>query len=81
MCAGYQGTLPDLMEIYPQVAAPTLLLWGERDRHFPVGHGRRLAAMLPAAEIQTVRGGQHWMAWHRAPEISQAIAAFLRRSA
>lgn len=32
---------------YETLRMPTLLLWGERDRFFPVAEGRRLAGMLP----------------------------------
>src|SRR5262249_42124912 len=38
MCAGYQGTLPKLPDLYRQIRCPTLVLWGERDQHFPPVH-------------------------------------------
>lgn len=77
MCAGYQGTLPRLAELYPRIACPTLLLWGERDRHFPPAHGARLRDLVPGARLEVLAGAEHWMAWHRAEDVARAIAGFL----
>lgn len=41
------------------VTAPTLLLHGEQDRIVPVAHGRRLAELLPAAELRQFAGDGH----------------------
>jgi pimeloyl-ACP methyl ester carboxylesterase len=77
LCAGYQGTLPSLVALYPRVACPTLVLWGERDRHFPPGHARRLAETIPRARLEILAGGEHWMAWSRAEDVARAVRAFL----
>jgi haloalkane dehalogenase len=34
---------------YEKLRMPTLLVWGEHDRFFPIAEGRRLAGMLPGA--------------------------------
>jgi pimeloyl-ACP methyl ester carboxylesterase len=77
MCAGYQGTLPNLVALYPRIACSTLLLWGERDRHFPPMHGQRLRALIPGARLQVLPGGEHWMAWHRADDVARVIQGFV----
>jgi len=41
------------------VMVPTLLLHGEEDRIVPVAHGRRLAELLPAADLRLFAGGGH----------------------
>jgi pimeloyl-ACP methyl ester carboxylesterase len=33
---------------------PTLIVWGEEDKFFPLDHGRRLAAIIPEARLETV---------------------------
>jgi len=76
MCGGYQGALPRLPELYPSIRCPTLVLWGERDRHFPPVHGRELQGAIPGAELALVPGGEHWMAWHAAAEVAAAILAW-----
>jgi pimeloyl-ACP methyl ester carboxylesterase len=59
--------LPDWFTSYredltPSLSAlriPTLLLWGDADPISPVKVGRRLASLLPQAELQVVPGGDH----------------------
>ncbi len=41
------GEIDRLQPRYDVLRMPILVLWGERDRFFPVGEGRRLASMLP----------------------------------
>jgi pimeloyl-ACP methyl ester carboxylesterase len=77
MCAGYQGTLPRLAALYPQIACPTLLLWGERDRHFPPAHAERLHALIPASRLEILPDAEHWMPWYRAEEVAARIADFV----
>jgi pimeloyl-ACP methyl ester carboxylesterase len=77
MCAGYQGTLPRLPELYGQITCPTLILWGERDKHFPPVQARRLHAAIAGSVLHIVPGGEHWMAWDRAEELAQRLCDFL----
>jgi pimeloyl-ACP methyl ester carboxylesterase len=76
MCGGYQGALPRLAELYPRIRCPTLILWGECDRHFPLAQARGLHAAIPGAELAVLEGAEHWMAWHRAGDVAARIAAF-----
>jgi pimeloyl-ACP methyl ester carboxylesterase len=77
MCAGYQGTLPRLPEDYARIACPTLVLWGERDKHFPPIHAVRLHAAIPGSCLRILPGADHWMAWYRAEEVARQIGLFL----
>ena len=77
MCAGYQGTLPHLAQMYPSIDTPTLVLWAEHDKHFPTAHGKRLQATLPNAILQIVPGAEHWMAFSMAEEVSGRVIDFL----
>ena len=74
----YQGTLPRLPALYATIAVPTLVLWGERDRHFPLAHGRRLHEGVPGSALRVIGSGEHWMAWHAAEKVAEEIAAFLQ---
>jgi pimeloyl-ACP methyl ester carboxylesterase len=78
MCAGYQGTLPRLPALYEQIICPTLILWGERDRHFPPAHAERLHALICGSRLEIVPGGEHWMSWYLAAETAQRICRFVR---
>lgn len=77
MCAGYQGSLPRLPALYRQIAAPTLVLWGAEDKHFPPVHAERLHAAIPGSRLEVLPGAGHWMMWDRAEEVASRIEAFL----
>jgi pimeloyl-ACP methyl ester carboxylesterase len=76
MCAGYQGTLPRLPEMYARIACPTMVLWAEHDRHFPLAHAEQLHRLIPGSSYEVVRGAGHWMVWTRAEEVAGRILAF-----
>jgi pimeloyl-ACP methyl ester carboxylesterase len=77
MCAGYQGTLPRLKQLYPSIQTPALFLWAECDKHFPVAHAKKLAEMVPGAKIEEIPGAGHWMALNHAHEVSARMLRFL----
>lgn len=76
MCAGYQGTLPHLAQLYTTIQTPTLALWAEHDKHFPPQHGRALQAQLPNATFEVIPGANHWMVLTRAEEVAASLRAF-----
>jgi pimeloyl-ACP methyl ester carboxylesterase len=78
MCAGYQGTLSRLPELYAEIRCPTLVLWGERDRHFPPAHAEQLHRAISGSQLRIIPGAEHWMAWYRANEVAQHLTDFLR---
>ena len=80
MCAGYQGTLPRLKQLYTGIETPSLFLWAERDKHFPAAHGRKLAEMVPGAEFEEIPRAGHWMALNLAEEVGAQILRFLDRN-
>lgn len=73
MCAGYQAMLPRLPELYAQIKCPALVLWAERDKHFPLVQAERLQATIPNARLHVVAGGTHWMALERAEELAEYV--------
>jgi len=77
MCAGYQGTLPRLKQLYPSIKTSALFLWAERDKHFPAAHGRKLAEIVPGAKFEEISKAGHWMALNLAKEVSPRILRFL----
>ena len=76
MCAGYQGTLHRLPGLYSRITCPTLVLWGERDKHFPPPHAERLSAAIPNSKLAIIPQGEHWMPWYLAKEVADAIRTF-----
>jgi pimeloyl-ACP methyl ester carboxylesterase len=67
----------DLSAQIPQVRAPTLLIWGDRDPISPTGVGMRLQALLPDATLRIVEGGGHDLARSHAAEVAAMLDAHL----
>ena len=78
MCAGYQGTLPRLKQLYTSIQTPAFFLWAEHDKHFPVAHAEAIVKLVPKAEIEVLPGARHWMALNQAEAVSARIENFLR---
>jgi pimeloyl-ACP methyl ester carboxylesterase len=70
---------PDLSARLPSVSAPTLLLWSDADPISPLGVGRRLAELLPKAELVVLPVPGHMFARDRAelvaPHVLRHLAA------
>ena len=77
LCAGYQGTLERLPELYKSITCPTLVLWGEHDQHFPPEHARRLHEAIQGSSLQIIPGAEHWMAWYLADTVAKSIRGFM----
>jgi pimeloyl-ACP methyl ester carboxylesterase len=73
MCAGYEGTLPRLAALYPQITAPLRIVWGERDRHFPVAHAHALHEAVAGSTLQVIEDARHWMVWDQAADVAAAM--------
>ncbi|HKP76731.1 MAG TPA: alpha/beta fold hydrolase, partial [Longimicrobiaceae bacterium] len=50
----------DLERTAANVGVPVLLVYGAADRLVPAAHGRRLAGLIPRAEMVDVPRGSHW---------------------
>ncbi|MBY6242530.1 alpha/beta fold hydrolase [Methylosinus sp. Sm6] len=70
----------DLSARLPSIAAPTLLLWGDRDPISPVAVGERLRALLPDARLHVIPGAGHDAAITHADIVASLIARHLTRA-
>ena len=61
-----------------RLTLPTLVLWGERDRFLPPGHGERAARVMPDASFAVIPGAGHSPNWERPAEVADAMLRFLR---
>lgn len=60
-----------------RVAAPTLLICGERDQMTPLRNGRQLAQAIPQSTLVTVPGAGHMLLAERPYEVQGALAQHL----
>lgn len=81
--AGASVVPPDLDTVtgrYPEIAVPTLLLWGRQDRVVPLHVGRRLAAALPQASLEILDRCGHLPHEEHPADTLQRVLAFLDRT-
>lgn len=78
MCAGYQGTLPLLSEEYGKIKIPVLILWAERDRHFPRIQAESLHKQLRDSNLVMIDGA-HWLPLEQPERFAEAVKAWLQR--
>lgn len=69
---------PTLKRWLHRVAAPTLVLWGDKDGFAKPEHGKRLAAALPKAELRIIRDAGHYPQIEQLDETVGALESFLR---
>jgi len=67
----------DLTDRLGELSFPVLLLWGDADPISPVAVGRRLAELLPTAELVVIKNGTHDLVSERAHEIIPYIEKHL----
>jgi haloalkane dehalogenase len=58
-------------------APPTLILWSDADRVFPLEAGRRFATVFPGGRFEVVAGAGHFLQEERGDEIGRALVEFI----
>jgi pimeloyl-ACP methyl ester carboxylesterase len=58
---------------------PALLAWAADDRFFPVEHARRLAAILPSAQLEVIADSRTWVMLDQPERTAELIAGLARR--
>jgi pimeloyl-ACP methyl ester carboxylesterase len=61
------------------ITQPTLLLWGDHDRVFPLEVGKQVKALLPQAEWQVIPGSGHLPQWEQPQVVNPLILSFLKK--
>lgn len=59
------------------IRAPTLIIWGERDRLFSPDNARRLQSDIPGAQVEIIAGSAHVPMDERPAELMQKLGPFL----
>lgn len=71
------GPTPNLESLLPKVSARSLVVWGEKDRTFPVALGRLMSARLPRSRFVMLHGATHGAPFEQPERLAQEIEAFL----
>lgn len=67
----------DVRPLLGEIAAPTLLVWGERDVLVPPEHGRELRRSIPGARLLVLPHAYHNAMVDRPDEFNAAVLEFL----
>lgn len=74
---GQPNLIRSVQDKLPDVTCPTLILWAEQDRWFPVSDGEKLRDRLPNAKLQIIPNCGHYAAGSQPAFVNTAILAFL----
>lgn len=64
-------------DVWGEIAAPALVVWGSHDRTGPLSKGREIADMLPAGEFLALTRSGHWPQFESPNEFNAAVVDFL----
>ena len=67
----------DVRPLLPRIAAPTLVIWGERDGLVPLTHAWQLRRSIPRAELAVLRGASHNPMVDRPADFNRLVMRFL----
>ncbi len=59
------------------IKAPTLALWSDKNPGAGADVGKRLAAIVPNAQLYCINDAGHWPQWEKPEEYNAAVLAFL----
>jgi pimeloyl-ACP methyl ester carboxylesterase len=75
----WSGLKTDLSDRLGELAVPTLLIHGDRDRVVPVEWAQRAHELLSDSELRVLRGCGHWPPREYPNEFNRLVADFLAR--
>jgi pimeloyl-ACP methyl ester carboxylesterase len=76
-----RDALSEVQDALARFDRPVLLTWGQRDRFFTPGLGRRLAAVFPSSRLVEISDARTFVSLDQPDEVADAIASFLAVSA
>jgi pimeloyl-ACP methyl ester carboxylesterase len=67
----------ELLDAYPGIDVPTLLLWADEDKFHPLAVAEEALARLPDAQLRVLAGTGFLMAYDDPVGLGRELAAFL----
>jgi len=68
----------DLSDLLPQIAVPTLLVWGDSDVRSPLSVARQFQETIPATQLVVIEGAGHMSHLERPDQVNDALREFCR---
>jgi pimeloyl-ACP methyl ester carboxylesterase len=71
-----RGAQSHLLEDYPRLEMPVLLLWADRDRLHPLARAEEALALLPQGQLRVLQGTGFLMAYDDPVGLARELSAF-----
>jgi pimeloyl-ACP methyl ester carboxylesterase len=71
----------DLRPLMPHIAAPTLLVWGDRDAETPVADAREMERLIPDSGVAVFEHAGHYAYLEQAERFCRVVDVFLAEGA
>ncbi len=71
-----RGARRELVECYPRLSMPVLLLWADRDRLHPLSIAEEALALLPDAQLRVLQGTGFLLSYDDPVGLAREISAF-----
>lgn len=72
-----RGHDPHLHKWLHRIDVPTLLVWGDHDKMFPLAHGEEYARLIPDARLHVIAECGHVPTVEKPEEFCSAVSAFI----
>ena len=70
------GAQTDLLDAYPRIEAPVLLLWADRDRYHPLAGAEQALDLLPDGQLRVLPGTGFLIAYDDPVGVARELTAF-----
>jgi pimeloyl-ACP methyl ester carboxylesterase len=77
---GEANKLAEIQQKLPTITCPVLIIWGEKDKWFPLSHAERLQQTLPYAQLHIIPDCGHHAVGDAADTINQVVIEFLKEN-
>lgn len=71
-----RGSQRELLELYPKLAMPVLLLWADEDHLNPLRTAEEALELIPGAQLRVLDGAGYLMAYDDPVGLARELAAF-----
>ena len=71
-----RGAQTQLLELYPRLSMPVLLLWPDRDRQHPLAAAEETLALLPDGQLRVLQSTGFLMAYDDPVGLARELSAF-----
>jgi pimeloyl-ACP methyl ester carboxylesterase len=76
---GWQPRLynPDLSKWLHRITVPTLIVWGDDDKVFPLPYGEAYAKHIPGSRLEVLKNAGHTLQIEKADELAALMTSFI----